>query len=206
MERSVPLFTRPRRDDILLAIGEHDNGWIEEDASPRVDPATGQIFDFVNSPAPVRQAVWPRGVGRLAANPWAAALVAQHAVTIYDRFRSDAEWAPFFTRMEAMRDTLLRARGLSLDELLGDYGFVRLADLLSLAFCTGWKDEHRFGGWTVQLAGTRVRVTPDAFGGAEIPIAIDAREVPRRTFQSDADLQRALKSSQRVTLSGSVGS
>ena len=105
-----------------------------------------------------------------------------------------------------MRDTLLRANGLSLDELIADYGFVRLADLLSLAFCTGWKDEHRFGGWAVQLFDTRVRVTPDAFGNAEIPIAIEAREVSQRTFQSDADLQRALKSASSVTLSGSVGS
>jgi hypothetical protein len=205
MERCAPLSTRPRRDDILLAIAEHDNGWTEEDAAPRVDPATGHIFDFVTAPAHVRQMVWPRGVGRLAANRWAAALVAQHAITIYDRFRSDPEWTPFFTRMQEMRDTLLHASGLSLDELLGDYGFVRLADLLSLAFCTGWKDEHRFGKWAVQLFDTRVRVTPDAFGDAEIPIAIDAREVPNRTFRSDADLHREIERASRATLRGTVG-
>ena len=41
MEHCVPLAARPRRDVILRAIGEHDNGWMEEDAAPRVNPTTG---------------------------------------------------------------------------------------------------------------------------------------------------------------------
>jgi Protein of unknown function (DUF3891) len=89
MKRCVPLAARPRRDAILLAIREHDNGWIEEDAAPAVNTETGSIFDFVSAPLSVRHAVWPRGVRRLASTPWAAALVAQHAITVYDRFRSD---------------------------------------------------------------------------------------------------------------------
>ena len=112
MEHCVPLATRPRRDAILHAIAEHDNGWAEEDAAPRVNPATGQVFDFVTAPASVRQIVWPRGVARLAGDPWAAALVAQHAITVYDRFRPESEWAPFFAEMEAARDEMLRASGL----------------------------------------------------------------------------------------------
>ena len=103
MEHCVPLATRSRRDAILHAVAEHDNGWAEEDAAPRVDPATGQIFDFVSAPAGIRQAVWPRGIARLADDPWAAALVAQHAITIYDRFRPREPWRPFFAEMEEAR-------------------------------------------------------------------------------------------------------
>jgi hypothetical protein len=204
MEHCAPLAASPRRDEILLAIGEHDNGWTEEDAAPRVNLATGEVFDFVSAPADVRQAVWPRGVARLASDPWAAALVAQHAVTVYDRFRSDRDWAPFFAEMEAARDAMVRATDRDLDELLSDYVFVRLADLISLTFCVGWDDEQRFGGWAVQRAETRVVVTPDAFGGAEIPIAIDAREIVRRTFRSDAELRAALSEARSVTLRGEL--
>src|SRR3712207_6208701 len=85
MERCVVLRDRPRRTSILLAIGEHDNGWAEPDAAPQVDPATGSVHDFVTAPLAVRHSVWPRGVARLANDPWAAALVAQHAITVYDR-------------------------------------------------------------------------------------------------------------------------
>ena len=96
MERCVPLASRPRREAILHAIGEHDAGWAQEDAAPTVDPVTGGVVDFVSVPVGVRQAVWTRTIAQLADDPWAAALVAQHALFVYDRFRSDAGWMPFF--------------------------------------------------------------------------------------------------------------
>ena len=204
MEHCVPLATHPRRREILHAVGEHDNGWAEEDAAPRVNIATGQIFDFVGAPATVRQSVWPRGVARLANDPWAAALVAQHAITVYDRFRSDGEWASFFAEMAASRDRMLRACEHGLDTLLSDYLFVRVADLISLAFCVGWKDEQRFGEWTVQCIDDRVVISPDAFCGREVPIEINAREISNQPFQSDMDLRDALRAATVINLKGTV--
>jgi hypothetical protein len=204
MEHCVPLAARPRRDVILHAIAEHDNGWAEEDAAPTINPETGNVADFVTAPASVRHAVWPRAVARLADTPWAAALIAQHALTVYDRFRPDAEWSPFFTGMEAARDDMLRGSGLALDQLVDDYAFVRLADLISLTFCTGWIDEQRFSTWRVQLSGTRVVVTPDIFGGAMIPVAIEAREIHSRSFRSDAELRDALSEAATTILRGEI--
>ena len=204
MEHCAPLLTRPRKGSILHAIAEHDNGWAEEDAAPRVNPVTGHVFDFVTAPASVRQAVWPRGVARLSEDPWAAALVAQHALTIYERFRSESEWTPFFTGMEAARDAMLDPSGLPLDDLFSDYVFVRLADLISLTFCTGWTDEQRFGDWTVQRFGAHVIVTPDAFAGSEIPVEIEARGIRNQPFRSDDELRNALSQAHRATLKGSV--
>lgn len=198
------LAGRPRRDEILHAIGEHDNGWQETDAAPAVDPSTGKIVDFVTAPVSVRQAVWPRAVARLVDHPWAATLVAQHAITIYDRFRPDVEWTAFFGQMEAMRDSLLRSMNMSLDDLLADYDFVRLGDLISLTFCTGWTDEQGYGQWTVNRSGARVVVTPDVLGGSVIPIAIEAREIRSQGFRSDAALHRVLKDAPIMALRGEV--
>src|SRR5688572_29016028 len=78
---------KQRQHVILLAIDAHDNGWREIDASPLVDPGTGRILDFVHAPDHVRRGVWPRGVARLATAPYAAALVAQHAIHVYRRYR-----------------------------------------------------------------------------------------------------------------------
>lgn len=206
MEHCVPLAARPHRDAILHAIGEHDNGWAEEDAMPRVDRRTGRVVDFVSAPLSVRHGVWPRAIARLAADSWAAALVAQHAITVYDRYRPDPEWTSFFAAMETARDASLRASGLPVDDLPADYAFVRLADLISLTFCVGWTGEQRFGDWAVHLSGTRVVVTPDPFGGATIPIAIEARTIRERTFSSDADLRDAFMDASATTLRGDVGS
>jgi hypothetical protein len=199
MEHCVALAALLRRDAILHAIAEHDNGWAETDAAPTVNPTTGSVVDFVSAPLSVRQGVWPRAIARLASDRWAAALVAQHAYIVYDRFRSDAEWASFFTEMAATRDAILQAGGESLKELEADYAYVRLADLISLTFCTGSTDEQRSGAWTIQLARTHVFVTPDIFGGARIPIEIEAKEIRRRSFRSDADLRDALREAATIT-------
>jgi hypothetical protein len=206
MEHCIQLTDHPRRDTILHAIAEHDNGWAEEDAAPTVNPATGRAFDFVNAPVSVRHAVWPRGVARLAGNPWAAALVAQHALTVYDRYRSEAEWDPFFERMTRARDEMVAASGMALETLEADYPLVRLADLISLTFCTGWTDEQRFAQWTVLRLGSRIIVTPDAFGGATVPFAIDAREMRNLEFEADAALREALGGADTVTLRGEAWS
>jgi hypothetical protein len=203
MERCAPLRARPRADTILFAIREHDNGWTELDAAPMVDSSTGRIADFMTAPVPVRQQVWPRGVGRIQ-EPWAAALVAQHALTIYDRYRERPEWSAFFATMEAMRDERLCESGGSLDELSADYAFVRLGDLVSLAFCTGWTEEQRFGDWAVQRFDSRIIVTPDAFGGTTIPFEITARELPDRPFTSDADLRDALGAATLTIVRGEI--
>src|SRR5215210_979143 len=164
MEHCVPLSASPRRDKILRAIAEHDNGWAEEDAAPSVNSGTRTIFDFVSAPPSVRQRVWPRGVSRLADDPWVAALVAQHAITVYDRSRAQAEWTPFFVQMERMRDDMLSKSGMPFDELRTDYSYVRLADLISLTFCTGWTEEQRFDHWKVRPVDKCIRVSPSAFG------------------------------------------
>lgn len=206
MERCVPLQSRARREAILYAIEQHDNGWAEIDAAPAVNPRTGTVFDFVDLPVPARQAIWPRGVARLAADPWAAALVAHHAITVYDRFRSDPEWTSFFIAMTEARDRMAAAAALPYEELVADYPFLRLADLISLAFCTQSVEEQPFDRWTIRRSGSRVIVTPDTFGDSPIPLEVRAREIRNGPFASDDDLRNALNAGRLITLRGEVAS
>jgi len=195
----------PRRASILHAIEEHDNGWHELDAAPIVDLNTGRIADFISAPADLRRAVWPRGVEQLAADPWAAALVAQHALHIYARYREDAGWAPFFREMERLRAHFLSAAQEkdTLDTLLRDYVFLRIGDLLSLTFCNRWTDEQQDLGYSIQWRAPRVVITPDPFG-APVPMVIRARALPHRTFRDNPDAERAWRAAREVELAGTV--
>jgi hypothetical protein len=203
MEHCAPLSRAPRCDVILRAIGVHDDGWTEEDAAPRVDRATGGVADFVSAAVEVRQAVWPRCIAGLG-DPWAAALVAQHALTVYDRFRSDGAWRDFFAGMERTRDRLVRTSGLTIDHLAADYPYLRLGDLISLTFCAGTSYEGPYAGWTVGRSGSSVTVTPDPFGGAVIPILIAAKSMADQRFASDEELRDAYRSAAAVQLNGEV--
>jgi len=204
IEHAVTLKAHPRRDAILLAVAEHDNGWAEEDAAPIVNPATGHLADFVNAPLAVRHRVWPRAIQRLSQHPWPAALVAEHAVVVYDRFRVEDGWASFFSGMEAARDQMIGVSGLTSSELSADYVFVRLGDLISLLFCMGVSQPQHIGEWSVQLTGDHVLVSPDPFGGQSIPIEVRARAIPDRTFESDDDLRATVHAAHEVVVKGIV--
>jgi hypothetical protein len=206
MKHSVALADHPRRASILLAVAEHDNGWREPDAAPLIDPATGLPLDFISAPKDVRQGVWPRGVARLADEPWAAALVAQHAIVIFNRYRRDPAWTSFFVEMERLRREMVQTSEFALPELLADYWFLGLGDLISLTFCNGWTDVQVFDPWSVRLTGSQVSIWPTLFEGAAIPIAIQMREVRRRVFRSDAELRDELATAPIGSLEGVVTS
>ena len=203
----------PARADVLYAIEEHDNGWLEPDAAPLVHDSTGRIADFMSAPDAVKRAVWPRGVARLAHAPYAAALVAQHALHVFRRYRTDADWAEFFAEMEGARAFAASKCGGSgpagrtrtLDDVQRDYAFLRIGDLISLTFCNGWTDPQKDdagSGYEIRLEGTRVIVTPDPFVGRQVPFSVTARELRDRPFRSAADAQEEWSAARSVLLEG----
>jgi hypothetical protein len=201
--QSRPLPEGPVRDLVLLATREHDNGWHEEDAAPLVDERTGRVLDFMSAPETVRQGIWPRGVARLASTPYAAALVAQHALTVHDRYRPLAAWRPFFERMESARnEALLRAAPRTMEDLGRDYFFVRMGDLVSLTFCNGWREPQRLEDYELRLEGPRLTVRPDPFDGREVLLSIEARQLPRHRYTSRVDARETFRSAPRVTITG----
>lgn len=201
MEHWSSLAVAERRREILTAIEHHDRGWTEPDAALTVDPATATIRDFIGVPATVRQAVWPRSVADLATTPWAAALVAHHAITVYDRFRHDAEWHDFFPAMTALRDEHLARAAGDLKALVRDYVYLRLGDLVSLTFCTGTATPAALGPWTIRRAGTQVHVTPNPFA-IDLPFAVEAREIRDVPYPTDEALRAAIAAGRSRAIEG----
>jgi hypothetical protein len=197
------LPSHPRREALLLATREHDAGWAEADAAPIVDPSSGRLLDFVHAPDAVRQRVWPRSIEQLAHSPYAAALVAQHALHVYRDNRPNPAWQPFFAQMEALRtEHMRRAAPLTLDVLLADYFFVRMGDLISLFFANNWPGPRQEGDYAIRLQGSRLVVTPDPFGGEIITLALPARRLAARPYTSPADAAAALAAAATLTLHG----
>lgn len=193
-----------RREQVLRAVRDHDNGWREPDAAPTCDPATGAVRDFLTVPPEVKQGVWPRCLEGLADAPWTAALVAHHALSVYDRFRSDAAWHGFFAAMERARDRHLAAAGLPMEALVLDYVYVRLGDLASLAFCNAWSEPQVLGPWTIRLLeGRHLLVEPNPFVH-DVPIAVEARALPLSRWTSDDELQAAWREAPVVSVTGLV--
>ena len=193
----------PRRDAILLAAREHDNGWRELDEEIVFDAAEGRALDFMGAPAGVKQAVWPRAVDRLTeASAYAAALVARHAVFVYDSFRANPDWSDFFRRMSARVDVLRERAGIDAADLESDYRFLAVADLLSLSFCSAWAEPRTRLDVTVRTESTVLRVTPPVLGADPVPVRIRARRIAARPYASAADVRAALEEAPPILLSG----
>ena len=190
---------------VLFAAREHDNGWQEEDRVPIVDDGSGEVLDFIHAPDTVRQRIWRRAVDRLSDTPYAAALVAHHAVSIFDRYRRMPAWQRWFSLMEAARDAALqRAKPLTRDDLRRDYFFIAVADLASLTFCNGWTEPQHAGPYEIRLGGSMLRITPDPFAGREVPLAIGARKLANGRFASAAAAAAAFDSATRIIVRGTA--
>lgn len=203
------LPAHPLRDRIIAATRVHDIGWADEDAAPRLNPDTGFPFDFISMPEAVRQSVWPRAVEMLRDTPYEAALVAQHALTIYRRFEGHASFDRFFRQMGAARDHLFQRcqdtmPDTGLSSFMQAYALLSIADLLSLIVCHGWTTAHDADQYRATLMGDTLYVAPDPFGGHAMPFRIPGRRIERIRYGSDADLCAAYAAAPVVWTEGTL--
>ena len=68
------------RREIVFGVAEHDNGWWEWEADPRLDPADGLPIDFLEDSDEAGFARWNRGAARFElSRPFASLLISRHA-------------------------------------------------------------------------------------------------------------------------------
>jgi hypothetical protein len=201
--RGDGLPDHPRRNDLLFAAREHDNGWRETDAAPRCNPETGRPYDFLELPRAERSDIWRRGTGRFETKrPYAALMITLHALAIFreppaagepDGRNADEAWEQMIVELTERKERLLEATGAEPAAAAADYRFVDLADVLSLTTCNGWRDP-------VARPGLKARYDPEirTLYLEPFPLAgattfhVSARRIPKRRYDGDADLGGAL--------------
>lgn len=191
--RADGLPDNPRRDDILFAAREHDNGWREADAAPRWDAERGRPHDFITLPARERIEVWERGVCRFAAErPYASLLIARHALNLFGGHRGREEWDRLLDFLEDFENGLLEQTGAEPETLEEDYRWIDLADQISLAVCARWREPA--GRYGVRIVPALVDDGNSGAGLDPFPLAgattfrAACRRIPARAYRGDADL------------------
>jgi hypothetical protein len=198
--RFPDLEAHPRRASLLEAVRQHDNGWRELDAAPRVDPQTQSPYSFETLPADPRRDLWTRGTQRFREQaPLVALLITEHALELHREHAGDELWDEWLAEVSSLRSELLEETGLPEDELAGDYRYLRFADQCSLAAC------HQSPTPFVAL-GTRIAFTGDSLCLDPLPLAgattfeLRCRHVPTRAYSSDLDLGTELATARWETL------
>ena len=197
LRRLGGVANHPRRDDILFAVREHDNGWREADAAPRLDER-GRPLDFRDAGAGLRQEVWLRGVRRYAENrPYAALLIAEHALRLHQD-RSGNDWPGFLLHISRLQTELAETSSAQEAAVADDYGFLEWADAAALAALGVWprfslllgKGEERAGG---------LHLEPFPMAGST-HFEIACRRVPDRAYDGIRDLAATLAESRWGTV------
>ena len=204
--RADGLPVHPRREELLFAAREHDNGWREADAAPRWDAARGRPHDFLTLPR-----------ARTASRSGSAAPRATPAEPPVRRSAHHPP-RPQPLRRAAGRGGLGRASSPSsttssracarrparrASELAADYRFLDLADLASLAACNGWREPVP-SATACRLALRRRRGCGSIpFPSPEPPpSAIPCRRIPRRAYRGR---RRSRRRARRRALGGAEG-
>ena len=186
--RADGLPDNPRRDDLLFAAREHDNGWREADAAPRWDAERGRPHDFMTLPARERIEIWERGVCRFAAErPYASLLIARHALNLFGGRRGEEGWDRLLGFLEDFENGLIEQTGVEPETLEEDYRWIDLADQVSLAACAQWRQPAgRHGVRIVPIDGA-IGLDPFPLAGATT-FRVACRRIPARAYRGDADL------------------
>lgn len=196
--RAQGLPEHPRRADLLLAVREHDNGWREADAAPRVDPSTGRPFDFRTYPEQDRLEIWRRGIARYAqSRPYVALLIAEHADALHRP--ASARWRELLAELRPEREVWRRLTGLDRRALEGDYRLLQLADRLSLTVCGRCTEAVEGGDLRGRLDADTLRLEPFPLAAAT-SFEIACRWIPGRRYRSDREAGAALAAARWRTI------
>lgn len=186
--RSDALPEHPRREQLLKAVREHDNGWQEADSAPRADPESGRPHDFLSFPLAQRLEVWQRGTERFVSeHPYSALLIIQHAFALHRHERREPDWIELLDRLEESREELLERAAVTADQVARDYRFLELADALSLAVCNRSSQPVARPGIRGLFREGNLHLDPFPLAGAT-SFEIPCRHIPDRHYAGDADL------------------
>src|SRR5919201_4551907 len=74
------------RDEICLAVGQHDLGMAEWDAAPTLNPKTGFPHSFLEMPLQTHLGLWSEAPRlALSQSRWEALVVSMHGAALYGR-------------------------------------------------------------------------------------------------------------------------
>lgn len=212
-------------DEVCLAAGQHDIGWLDWEVTPVLDADTGLPQEFFRVSSKVHIALWREGVRRARVfGRYPALLVSLHADTIYAQYFNFNKASPenaeavrafldeqhrFQARMAAsLRADPKIAGQASPESIEHNRLLIAALDRMSLEICWGVKKEIKIPNVpaaknrTIELSlrprgGEDLVLDPWPFPGASVAVRAEGKRL-RGRFSTEKDLQRALDEAEPV--------
>ncbi|MCC7439923.1 MAG: DUF3891 family protein [Armatimonadetes bacterium] len=189
----------PDREAIIRATREHDNGWHQFDAQPRLDAKTKLPVDFQRVTPEETFQIWMEGTARFAeTDPLVALLITHHAYTLHEHIhRRTGIWQEFFVGLAKRRGALRDSLGLQHNDIERLYSYLRMADLLSLQFCMnrtlGAERPERYAGYAYRRDANQFQFRPYPFTSRRLTYALPTYPLERTGYNDVSELQAAMQ-------------
>jgi hypothetical protein len=225
-------FARPEPfAPLVRAAYEHDAGWADWEASPKVDPHTRLPYQFSDMPVEEHLAFYRRGVDAVAAkDAHAGLLVNLHCQGFHNqRFGTapdlvmrqlppaqEVALRHALAGLQAQQRTLGLQVGVEEPTLWTQYELLQIYDRLSLYLCMPPQKEAGLGPVPVGVGGERVAlklrpgggdnvvVTPWPFREPSLVVGVEGRLVPYREYAGDEDFRQELAKAEATILTYSL--
>lgn len=189
----------PKRDAIVMATREHDNGWREYDAAPRINPKTKLPVDFKSTSPEETFDIWLRGSRRfIDEEPYVALLITHHAYSLHEHTHNrSGAWKEFFITLAKQRGLLRDSLGMTHNDVEHGYSFLRMMDWFSLMFCSNRTLGHarpaQYAGYKVKRDEDTFLFRPFPFADRELHYTMPVYVLKSRSYATTADVQRDLE-------------
>lgn len=206
------------RDEVLFAVGEHDAGWRQWDASPKIDASSGVPANFSEMDTYDQSVIWEHCFRDHAAeHQYASVLIALHFAKFnqhnLDRDPSDENAGMLKAELgKFIKDKVgAELNGFSLDDIPLDIKvnlkLLQIADIMSLTLCHGWKSveikdaplDYSGNCKTLKMEsedGLNYTVEPYPFSQPRLSFSILGRRLFSTSFTDDAEYRSAYENAE----------
>ncbi|MBB3126040.1 hypothetical protein FHS19_000694 [Paenibacillus rhizosphaerae] len=190
------------REAAVLAITQHDRGWIYLDQNPLWDSESSSPFSFINYPLEPKLSSYRAGLDEAEAmNPYAGLLCSMHYASFHQIRYAEEPKAARFYKEELLRQERIQSQLIGLDDSRVErhFNLLKLCDSLSLYVClneagASKEEEHPWyrEGIETEIAGLKplqarwvdegvVAVSPPLFR-SEFTGSITLKQVSRQAI------------------------
>ncbi len=211
------VWREPLSESLLMAVEQHDLGWLDWEVEPTFDGETGRPHLFRDVPAATHAPMWEHAVARAHAawGPHVALLISRHGAGIYRRFlvrytdAADATAVRHYVDKNARREAdWSPALGFDAAELDRQSALIAFADAVSLTLCGALQApitiEGPLGGENVKFhleaAQEGFTLDPWPFRANELRLDGEGRPLPPAgRFADEGEMRRWLKTASHQT-------
>jgi Protein of unknown function (DUF3891) len=208
-------FSGPEpREEVLFAVREHDSGWKEWDAFPKVDPESGYPANFAEMDTKDQSEIWKRCfMANAQEHPYASSLTALHFAK-FNQHNIDKYPLDKYSLLlkKEIRQFVADKLGIEFTdspqaEIQADVKvnlkLLQIGDIVSLTLCHGWRSIEiadvplDYTGNSIILKmeapdGLNYTVTPYPFSKPQLNFSIACRRLGSKVFSDDKEYRDML--------------